>query len=157
MLIKFLASGHPLSGHFRVALKKEGHLSGCVPVSVIATYDSKLNNLCKIINPEVESNPLLVVSIILCGASKLAGSLSLCKENLSLKRQTPHIVEVLPEESNYETSLPENIQIKAVRIPASVENMVESFTLNISRGSYYLDAIAKELGVSDGSEVLISR
>lgn len=67
------------------------------------------------------------------------------------------MVEVLPEESNCETSLPENIQIKAVRIPASVEKMVESFTLNISRGSYYLDAIAKELGVADGSEVLISR
>ncbi|XP_027089661.1 small RNA 2'-O-methyltransferase-like isoform X1 [Coffea arabica] len=154
---EFLSSGHPLSGHFRAVLKRKGHLNGCIPISVMAMYDAKLTNLCKHINPEVESNPLGITSIILSAAEKLSGSLLPLEDHLSLKRQSPHPPDVLQSVENCESTLPESFEIQAIRIPSSVNETIETLVLNLSSASYYLDVIAEALGVTEASRVQVSR
>lgn len=154
---EFLSSGHPLSGHFRAVLKRQGHLNGCMPISVMAMYDAKLTNLCKHINPEVESNLLGITSIILSAAEKLSGSLLPLEDHLSLKRQSPHPPDVLQSLENCESALPESIEIQAIRIPSSVNEIIETLVLNLSSSSYYLDVIAEALGVKEASRVQVSR
>uniref|UniRef100_A0A5B6YQG9 Small RNA 2'-O-methyltransferase n=2 Tax=Davidia involucrata TaxID=16924 RepID=A0A5B6YQG9_DAVIN len=154
---KFLSSLHPLSGHFRAAFQRRGHLTGLVPVSVIATYDVKLSTLCKYIDPEVESNSLLVMSLILRAAARLRGSVSTSEEQLSMKRQDPYSPEIIDSVVNQQSCFPECIWIEAIRIPYSVEKTVEPLTLTVSSNGYYMDVIAQELGVTDASKVLISR
>ncbi|XP_059288742.1 small RNA 2'-O-methyltransferase-like [Lycium ferocissimum] len=154
--IEFLSAIHPLSGHFRAALAREGHLNGFIPVAAIATFDAKTNSLCKYINSEVESNHLLVMSLIIEAAKRLADTLFFSEEKLSLKRLTPHPPEIIQSLLN-KSNLPESISIEAVRIPSSTKQTVESLMLNASFGNYYLDAIAKELGVEDASKIMISR
>ncbi|KAL0290316.1 UNVERIFIED_CONTAM: Small RNA 2'-O-methyltransferase [Sesamum calycinum] len=39
---EFLSSPHPLSGHFRAALRRDCDFNGHIPVSVIAVYDAKI-------------------------------------------------------------------------------------------------------------------
>ncbi|PHT55601.1 hypothetical protein CQW23_04087 [Capsicum baccatum] len=155
--IEFLSAIHPLSGHFRAALVREAHLNGFIPVAAIAAFDAKINSLCKYISSEMESNHLLVLSLIIEAAKKLAETLLFSEEKLSLKRLTPHPPEIIQSLLKNEPNVPESISISAVRIPSSAEKTVESVTLNTSSGNYYLDVIAKELGVKDASKVLISR
>ncbi|KAF3620536.1 hypothetical protein T459_05024 [Capsicum annuum] len=155
--IEFLSAIHPLSGHFRAALVREAHLNGFIPVAAIASFDAKINSLCKYISSEMESNHLLVLSLIIEAAKKLADTLLFSEEKLSLKRLTPHPPEIIQSLLKNEPNVPESISISAVRIPSSAEKTVESVTLNTSSGNYYLDVIAKELGVKDASKVLISR
>ncbi|KAJ8545290.1 hypothetical protein K7X08_017873 [Anisodus acutangulus] len=155
--IEFLSAIHPLSGHFRAALAREGHLNGFVPVAAIAMFDAKINSLCKYISSEMESNHLLVMSLIIEAAKRLADALFFSEEKLSLKRLTPHPPEIIQSLLKNEPNFPESISIEAVRIPSSTEKTVESVILNASSGIYYLDVIAKELGVKDASKILFSR
>lgn len=136
---------------------REAHLNGFIPVAAIASFDAKINSLCKYISSEMESNHLLVLSLIIEAAKKLADTLLFSEEKLSLKRLTPHPPEIIQSLLKNEPNVPESISISAVRIPSSAEKTVESVTLNTSSGNYYLDVIAKELGVKDASKVLISR
>ncbi|KAK6154826.1 hypothetical protein DH2020_009074 [Rehmannia glutinosa] len=154
---EFLSSLHPLSGHFRAALRREGHLNGCVPVSVIAVYDAKTGNICKYINPAAEANSLLVISLVLRAAAKLTDLVLISDEQqLSIQRRYPYPPEIIAS-INHESSLLESIPIEVIRIPASLEKAVDSLTLNVASTGYYLDVIARELGVTDASNVLISR
>ncbi|CAK9161565.1 unnamed protein product [Ilex paraguariensis] len=154
---QFLSSLHPLSGHFRAALGREGHLRGSVPVSAIAVYDTKLNNLCKFLNPEVESNPFLVMLLVLRAAAKIPGSVSISEDRRSIQRLNSYPPEIIQSLTEQQSSLPENILIEVIRIPYSAEKPVETLTLHISANGYYLDVIAAELGAPDASEVLVSR
>lgn len=152
-LMKFYTTVHPLSGHFREALRRKDHLYGYVPVSVISLFDSKLINLCKCINPKVEFNPWLVVPQILKAAARVP--LLISENHLSMRRPSPYPPEVLEAIDN--SNLPESICIKAVRVPCSIDKIVEPLLLNVSINGYYLDVIAQELGVTDASKVLVSR
>ncbi|GMP71655.1 hypothetical protein CsSME_00029978 [Camellia sinensis var. sinensis] len=154
---EFLKSLHPLSGHFRAALQREGRLNGLVPISVLAVYDTKFSSLCKSINPKVESNPLLIMSLMLKAASRLSGSVSASEEQLSMKRENPYPPEIVQSVVDQQSSLLDSILIKVVRIPYSVEKTVEPLTLNVASNGYYLDIIAQELGLTDASKVLVSR
>ncbi|KAL3512918.1 hypothetical protein ACH5RR_025635, partial [Cinchona calisaya] len=154
---EFLSAAQPLSGHFRAVLKRKGCLNGCIPISVMAMYDAKLRNLCRSINPDVESNPLGITSIVLSAAAKLSGSLLPLEDSLSLKRRSPHPPHVLQSLENCESTLPESIQIQAIHIPSSVNESIEPLVLNVSTSGYYLDVIAQALGVTEASRVLISR
>lgn len=154
--MKFLSSPHPLSGHFRAALRREGHFNGCIPVSVIAVYDAKTINICKYINPEAEANSLLVMSLVLRAASKLTDLVLISDEQLSLERRNPYPQEIISS-INHELSFSESIPIDVIRIPVSHEKAVESLTLNITATGYYLDVIARALGVMGAADVLISR
>ncbi|KAK1369095.1 Small RNA 2'-O-methyltransferase [Heracleum sosnowskyi] len=149
----FYTTVHPLSGHFRVALLRKDHLYGYVPVSVLSLFDSKLINLCKCINPEIESKPWLVVPLILEAAARVP--LLISENHLSMRRPSPYPPEVVEAIDN--SNLPERTCIKAVRVPCSSDKIVEPLLLNVSTNGYYLDVIAQELGVTDASKVLISR
>ncbi|XP_052181604.1 small RNA 2'-O-methyltransferase isoform X2 [Diospyros lotus] len=154
---EFLLSHHPLSGHFRAALRREGQLNGLIPISVFAICDTKISNLCKSINPKVESNPLLIISLILRAAPRLSGSVSTSEEQLSMRREKPYPPEIIQSVVNKESSLQESIWVEVVRIPYLVEKTVEPLTLNFPSEGYYLDVIARELGLTDAFKVMISR
>ncbi|XP_047311145.1 small RNA 2'-O-methyltransferase-like [Impatiens glandulifera] len=154
---EFLSANQPLAGHFRAALHREGNLCGLVPVSVIASYDAKVNNLCKSINPEGETNPLLVMSLILREGSKLPGFVSSSEEKYSLKKGNPHPLEKMQSVIDKQESSLEIIQIEAVRIPHSPDKAIETLNLSVPLNGYYLDIIAVALGLEDASKILISR
>lgn len=156
-LLQFLSALHPLSGHFRDAMQREGDCHCLVPISVIFAYDARICNLSKWIDPHMESNPYLVIPCILRAAAKLSESLSAPKGQLSLQRKNPYPSEVIAS-SVIEPSLSSKRSlIEVVHIPHFLDKPVESITLDLSPTGYYLDLIAKQLGLCDAAKVFISR
>lgn len=151
---EFYSICHPLSGHFRAALQREGHLNGFIPISLMAIFDSKLSNLCKSIKPKVESKPLEVISIIMDAATRLSETIFTSKELMSLKRTSPYPPEVL---KSVEDSCEQETYLKVIRVPYIVEKIIEPLTLDVSLSKYYMDPIARELGAADASKVSLSR
>ncbi|KAL7102584.1 hypothetical protein ACP275_08G128900 [Erythranthe tilingii] len=151
---EFLPSLNPLGAHFRAALRREGHFKGCVPLSVLAIYDGKVSNICKYIDPMAESNSLLVMSLVLRAAAKLTDSVVISDKQL--QRRNEYSLEILSSTNN-ESNLLESILIEVVIIPASIGKAVESVKLNFTAAGYYLDVIARELGMNEASDVIISR
>lgn len=135
-------------------MNREGHLNGFVPIHILPIYDSKLFNICKGIKPGVELKPLEVTSIVMDAATRLSETLFTSKEQVSLRRTSPYPTEVL---QSVEVSCEQETYVKAIRIPYLVEKNVEPLTLDVSSNKYYMDAIARELGVEDASKVFLSR
>lgn len=154
---EFLSTLHPLSGHLRAALEREGDLNGLVPVSVMVVCDSKLGNICKCINPKVESNPFLVIPLIMRAATRLSGLVATSEGQLSIWRQNSYPPEIIESSVNQQSGSPQSTSVEAIRIPCSLEKDVELVTLDISSTGYYLDVIAKNLDLADAAKLLISR
>lgn len=152
---EFLSSSHPLIGHLRVAMGRVGDLSGTIPLSAIAACDVKVNNLCKVINPKAELDPLLVLSIIL-KAARMSGSLCMSDGELWIRKKGPYS-ETLQSLIHNNSSMMECRCIEAIRIPCSIEEHVETLLLDISGNRYYMDEIAQKLDVRDSSLLLVSR
>ncbi|XVF23082.1 hypothetical protein REPUB_Repub13aG0007300 [Reevesia pubescens] len=148
---------HPLSGHFKAALHRVGDLNGSVPASVIAICDGKLNALCKIINPTVESHPFLVISYIMKAAAGLPELVVSHEGQLSIRKKDPYPPDVIESSVSQQSGVAESITTMAIYTPCSPEKAVEPVILNISSTGYYLDSIAQKLGLSDANKVLISR
>jgi hypothetical protein len=155
--MKFLSCLHPLSGHLRAALQREGDLYGLIPVPVMAICDSKLSNLCKSINPNVESNPFLVIPLIMTATKSLSGILASSEEQLWIRRQNPYPPEILESSVSQTSGSPLSTLIEAIRIPWLLEKSVEPVTLDVSSTGYYMDVIAKKLGLTDATSLLVSR
>ncbi|XP_027920805.1 small RNA 2'-O-methyltransferase isoform X1 [Vigna unguiculata] len=153
---KFLLCDHPLGGHIRATLWRKGDLCRSIPISVLAMYDPKLLSLCKCINPDVESNPFLVISHIKSATANLYQYLATSERHLCIRRLTPYPQDIVESLMKEHSSL-ECIQVAAIRIPSSVEQSIEQVTLRISLREYYLDVIANELGLEDAANVMISR
>lgn len=154
---KFLSALHPLSGHFKEALRRAGDLNGSVPASVIAICDGKLNSLCKIINPTVESHPFLVISYIMKAAAGLPELAVSPEVDLSISKKDPYPPDVIESSVSQISGFAESITTMAIYIPYSPEGAVEPVIFNIPSTGYYLDIIAQKLGLSDANKVLISR
>ncbi|OMO83239.1 Double-stranded RNA-binding protein [Corchorus capsularis] len=154
---EFLSALHPLSGHLKAALGRVGDLNGSVPASVIAICDGKPNNLCKIINPKMDSQPFLVISYIMRAATRLPELVVGPEGQLSIRRKNPYPPDLIESILSQESGVAENVTTMAIYIPCSTEKPVEPVILNISSSSYYLDVIAQKLGLSDANKVLISR
>lgn len=154
--IKFLSFLHPLSGHFRAALQREGDLCGLIPVPIMAICDSKLSNLCKSINPKVESNSFLVIPLIM-RAARLSGLVASSDEQLWIRRQNPYPPEIMESSVGQTSGSPRSTLIEAIRIPCLLEKTVEPVTLDVSSTGYYMDVIAIKLGLTDAASVLVSR
>ncbi|GLT28794.1 hypothetical protein SLA2020_037010 [Shorea laevis] len=154
---EFLSDRHPLSGHLRAALQRGGDLHGSVPVSVIAACDGKLSNLCKIINPKVESNPGLVISYILNAASRLAEVVVSSEGQLSIQKQNPYPPEIIESSMTLELDAQESIWTEAIHIPCLLEKAVEPVILHVPSNGYYMDVIAEKLGLLDANKLLVSR
>ncbi|XP_071698124.1 small RNA 2'-O-methyltransferase [Rutidosis leptorrhynchoides] len=150
----FYSICHPLSGHFRAALQREGHLNGFVPVFMMPVFDSKISNLCKAIKPEIESKPLEIMSMIMDAAARLSDTVVVSKEHFSLRRTSSYPPEVL---QSVEIACDPKIYVKAIRVPYMVEGNIETLTLDVSSNKYYMDAIAQELGAADASRIMLSR
>ncbi|XVF26335.1 hypothetical protein REPUB_Repub14bG0007300 [Reevesia pubescens] len=148
---------HSLSGHFKAALRRVGDLNGSVPASVIAICDGKPNNLCKIINPTVESHPFLVISYIMRAAAGLPELVVSPEGQLSIRKKDPYPPNVIESSVSQQSGVAESITTMAIYIPCSPEKAVEPVILSISPTGYYLDVIAKKLGLSDANKILISR
>lgn len=154
--LQFLLCDHPLGGHIRATLWRKGDLCRSIPISVLAMYDPKLLSLCKCINPDVESNPFLVISHIKSATANLYQYLATSERHLCIRRLTPYPQDIVESLMKEHSSL-ECIQVAAIRIPSSVEQSIEQVTLRISLREYYLDVIANELGLEDAANVMISR
>ncbi|KAG9439665.1 hypothetical protein H6P81_019830 [Aristolochia fimbriata] len=153
---EFLSSSHPLVGHFRAAFLREGDNFGLVPISVLPTYDTRLNNLCKSIDPRAEISPSLAIAIVV-KAARLSDSVCISEGTLWICRQHPHSPGIIQALLDQDLDPIERTQIEAVFIPCSLAMPIESFHLYVSSKEYYMDAIGKRLGLSDYSRLLISR
>lgn len=156
-LLKFLSSQSPLRGHFIAAFRRDSDLYGSVPASVIAVCDSKLANLCKLINPKVESSHLLVLTYIMRAATRLSEFVVTSEGQLSLWRKDPYPPEIIESSIIRQSESPDSICIEAIHIPSSLEMAVHPVTLNVSSTGYYLDVIARTLDQTDGNKILVSR
>ncbi|KAF8028801.1 hypothetical protein BT93_E1455 [Corymbia citriodora subsp. variegata] len=154
---EFLASQHPLSGHFKATLRREGDLYGCVPVSVIAVYDGKISNLCKLIDPKAESNPCLVISFVLQAAATLPTLITATEGQLWIRRENPYPPEVMEPLLVEQSCTLGSVCVQALLIPSSLHEDIKPVTLDVSSSTYYLDVIAQKLGLLDASKILVSR
>ncbi|MQM10615.1 hypothetical protein Taro_043510 [Colocasia esculenta] len=153
---KFIFSIHPMVGHIREAIKREDDGCGMVPVSIIAACDVKINNLCKLVNPKAESEPLLAMSLVI-KAARLLDSVCISKEGLSIGKKGPYSSDALQSLMNNSMQPTNHALIEALYIPSSMENPIETFNLEVSPSHYYMDGICQKLGVKDSSHVLVSR
>ena len=172
-LFQFLTSLHPLSGHLKAALQREGDLHGCVPVTVIALLDGKFSSLSKLIDPKVELNPYKVIYYVVKAAARLSGIVDASEEQLWIRRKNPYPPEItdsaerqsdspgcppeISDSANQQSASPGSFSIEAVYIPCSNEKSIRVVHLNVSSMEYYLDVIANQLGFVDASKVLITR
>lgn len=151
---EFLSSLRPLSGHLKAVSYREGELSGSVPISVLVSCDAKLGNLCRSIDARVESNPYLSIPLVMKAAVRLSELLVISEEGLWIRRKNPYPSNATSALANQQSDM--TTLIEAVFIPFSLDKDVISISINPFKG-YYLDVIAKELGVVNASKVLISR
>uniref|UniRef100_A0A1J3CP17 Small RNA 2'-O-methyltransferase n=1 Tax=Noccaea caerulescens TaxID=107243 RepID=A0A1J3CP17_NOCCA len=155
---EFLSSEHPLGAHLRAALRREGDSCGSVPVSVIATFDSRINGRCKIINPTVESDPFLVISTVMKAAAKLSDYIVASPHVASLRRKNAYPSEIVQAlATTHVSDSQDSRKVEAAYIPCDGEEVVELDAIDISSGRYYMDGIAERLCLKDGSQVMISR
>ncbi|CAL1402882.1 unnamed protein product [Linum trigynum] len=154
---EFLSSSHPLTGHLRGASRRAGDLCGSVPSSVFATFDTKLSNICKSLNPKVDSNPFLALPIITSAATRLSSSVLVSESRLSLRRLSPYPPEVFYSSSVQQSDSSERISVDAIYIPSSLDEHVRQVTLHLSSSGYYMDVIAQKLGVENGDRISLSR
>lgn len=153
---EFLSSLHPLSGHLRAALQREGDLYGSIPASVIAVLDAKVSSLSKVIDSKVELNPYLVIPYVMKAAAQLSGIVITSAEQHWIRRQNPYPPEIV-DSAIEESGSPRSFLIKAIYIPCSNEKTVDVVNLNVSSTGYYLDVFANQLGLVEASKVLITR
>ncbi|XP_050367959.1 small RNA 2'-O-methyltransferase-like [Argentina anserina] len=158
---EFLSSLHPLGGHLRAALQREGHRAGFVPACALAVFDATLNNLCKSIDPKVELDPFLIISYVIRAAARLSGYIASSEEELWIRRENPYPPEIIElsciQPIPNKSGCPEILMVEAIIIPCSLEKTVERVILNLTSSGYYLDAIAKQLGLLEASDLMISR
>ncbi|KAJ4976047.1 hypothetical protein NE237_001153 [Protea cynaroides] len=147
---------HPLIGHFRAALRRETEERGLLPASIFAAYDMKINNLCKTINHKVDREPHLIVTLIMKAAG-LSGSAAISLGQLWIWKQSLYSSDILQALTSQPLSSSEGIWIQAIRIPYSIEKPVEQVALYISSDGYFIDSIAQKLGLTDTSQILVSR
>lgn len=153
--MQFISADHPLGSHLRATLQRDGERCGSVPVSVIATLDAKINSRCKVINPSVDSDPILAMSYVVKAAAKLSDYIVVSPHVASLRRKNPYPPEIIEALATHG----ESIKVKAVYIQCTSgdDQVVDPITLDISSSRYYMDIIAEKLGLKDGSQVMISR
>lgn len=155
--MKFLSSSHPLVGHIKVALRRVSEHFGMIPMSVIAACDTKVNNLCKVINPRAESDPLLVLSLISWVAAKMSSSIGITCRELWMWKQGCYSTETFESVKNFTSVSAQNTNVEALLIPYLLDRDVETLTLNFSDSPYYMDEIAQKLHVRDPSCIVVSR
>ncbi|CAH8345971.1 unnamed protein product [Eruca vesicaria subsp. sativa] len=155
---EFLSADHPLGSHLRATLQRDGERHGSVPVSVIATFDSKINCLCKVIDPSMDADPTVAMSYVMKAAAKLWDCIVVSPPGDSLQRKNPYPPAII-EGLGLAATHVENIRVEAVHIKCTKrdEEVLEPVTLDVSSDRYYLDAIAEKLGLKDASQVMISR
>ena len=156
----------------RAAWQREGHLAGLIPACAIAVFDATLSNMCKSIDPKVESNPFLIISYVMRAAAELSGFIASSEGELWIRRQSPYPPEIIelssiqqnpnnPEiivsPSNQQSASPELLMVEAIIIPCSLEKNIERVILNLTSSGYYLDVIAKQLGLLEATDLMISR
>jgi len=128
-----------------------------IPLSAIAACDVKVNNLCKIIDPKAESDPLLVSSFI-WKAARMSGSVcTTTAAGFWIWKHCSYSQEALELLMNHSFGSMDTVQIKALRIPCSFEGHIETLSFDVSSNQYYMDEIARKFDARDASHILMSR
>ncbi|CAH8345755.1 unnamed protein product [Eruca vesicaria subsp. sativa] len=146
---------HPLGSHLRASLLRDSERRGSLPLSAIAAFDANINSRCKVINPSVEQDPILVMSYVMKAAAKLSDYIVVSPHVASLRKKTPYPPAVVEALATHR----ESIKLEAVYIQCATsdEEIVDPVILDITSGRYYLDTIAERLGLKDSSQLIISR
>ncbi|KAL2635375.1 hypothetical protein R1flu_006854 [Riccia fluitans] len=159
---------HPLRQHFKAAVKRDEFRYGQVPMSALVALDTKINSLCKLIDRKAETSPAYAMAL-LCKAASTCPSIKMDTETLCLRREEPfppEIEEELLKTWRFDEELPDSPDLEvtetelrsiAVHIPCSVNARAFAADLVVKPGEYYMDVIARELGVKCGGKVLMSR
>ncbi|CAN0911354.1 Small RNA 2'-O-methyltransferase [Linum grandiflorum] len=153
---EFISSLHPLTGHLKGALCRDGDLCGSVPCSVFAVSDTKISTICKSMDPNVDLNPFLALPIIMNAAARIP-SVVVSEKRYSIQRLRPYSPEILNSSTVQHPGPAASILVDAIYIPSSLEKNVRPVTLDLSPAGYYMDVIAQNLGVDDAGRVLLSR
>eukprot|EP00252_Welwitschia_mirabilis_P015854 TRINITY_DN3523_c0_g1_i3.p1 TRINITY_DN3523_c0_g1~~TRINITY_DN3523_c0_g1_i3.p1 ORF type:complete len:235 (-),score=44.42 TRINITY_DN3523_c0_g1_i3:1327-2031(-) len=82
---EFLIHYCPFIVHFRAAIQRQGKNFGLVSAAVLSAYDTKIGTICKQINNEAESNPMLSLTLVLQAAKSC--------HNLHVSVDSPRIYE----------------------------------------------------------------
>ncbi|KAJ3679356.1 hypothetical protein LUZ60_017367 [Juncus effusus] len=152
---EFLTSLHPFVGHLKSSLKRNStaHFSP-VPISSIPTCDTKINNLCKTLNPNCETDLLSTLSLV-SKAVRASDSLSSSDTGFQVWNVNPFRNETVEPLLSCQADASESVRV--LEIPAELEERVKDLRVDLRNDVYYLDEIAKVLGVDDPSHILISR
>lgn len=154
---EILSSSHPLVGHFRNALGKVKEFYSMIPLPAIASCDVKVNSLCKIIDPKVESDPLLLSSFIWKAARMSCSVCTTPSGGFWIWKHDPYSPRALETLMSHDPGSKDTILIKALRIPCSVMGNVETLSLDVSGNQHYMDEIAQKIDARDASHLLVSR
>lgn len=90
-------------------------------------------------------------------AARLTELLITLEEDLSIRRKNPYLSDAILALPCPRSDVTNEPLTEAVYIPFSLAKDVRSLSINLYQEGYYLDVIAKELGVVIASKVLISR
>lgn len=129
---------------------------GRLPVSVLLACDSKLVSLCKLINPEAESNPVSNLPLVMKAAS-CSDFFEISERKLWIWKKNLNSHEVLQRLVSDNVNPIGTIALEALLIPFSAGKPIKELTMDIAPDNYYMDVIAQKLGARDCSELLITR
>ncbi|KAL3692474.1 hypothetical protein R1sor_006125 [Riccia sorocarpa] len=159
---------HPLRQHFKAAVRLEGFRYGQVPMSALVALDTKMNSLCKLIDRKAETSPAYAIAL-LCKAASTCPSIKIDTDTFCISREDPfpaEIEEELLKTRRFDEELPDSpdaevtetaLRFRAVHLPCSVNSPAFASDLVVKPGEYYMDVIARELGVKCGGKILMSR
>ncbi|EFJ14340.1 hypothetical protein SELMODRAFT_423789 [Selaginella moellendorffii] len=148
----------PLMEHFRAAIVRRGKSHAPVPATVLASLDTKIISMCKALDNISDGNPARALELVYKAAK--GSSVLACDANMWISRVEPfpaHVKSGLLEQTTEASVASEKIHFDAVYIPFALDRTVSAIRINIDPSDYYMDVLARQLGIDDGARVLISR
>lgn len=103
------------------------------------------------------SNQFLLISHIMSAAARLPEFVTTFEGQLAIWRKNPDPYETIETLQVQQSDSVDNVFLQAVYIPCSKDNHVQPVNMNISSSGYYLDVIARNLGLADSNNIMISR
>ncbi|KAH7352198.1 hypothetical protein KP509_19G034000 [Ceratopteris richardii] len=152
---KVIMSFYPFREHFKVAMTRKDGRSGAVPAAALAVLDNRISSLCKSLHVSSENDPLFALAMI-CEAARRS-SFVCCENGYLIKRKVVFTPQFEAEFLGSNRQEEAYSKFKAVYIPSSEDLIVRNIEIDLEPRSYYMDTLARNLGVREGSEIMMSR
>lgn len=152
---KVVMSCQPLKEHFRAAMKRKDERSGMVSVAALAALDNRIYSLCKSLHASSDSDPVFAVAMVWEAARR--SPVLTCEQDFLIKKIEPFSSQFQAEFLSSEVQGESFSKFQAVYIPSFEEAMVTNMEIELEPHGYYMDVLAKKLGLEDGAGIMISR